>query len=394
MLVCTQRFGPERVPDQPQFAGRAAATPSGPPAETARADISDSSTTVLVIDYNVGDGGGAYEAMASQCLTTEFSLVKHSLDFRRWGALKYVAAPLEFGRINRLLRSLPGDSVVVKTFSAALVNPRNQPPNIVIVHHVDGNSTNWLYAACEHRLISRLKHATAVVVVSEYWKRRLALSLEVKNIHVIHNGFRTEEFSVLPHERDTFKSRYGLLGKPIVYLGAYQADKGVIEAAEALKDVDAHLVSSSHFNNGLPPGRLRCLHLGRRDYIRLLASSTVAIAMSQFAEGWCRSAHEAMLCGTPVVGSGYGGLSELLEGGRQIICPDFGSLRSVIEDLLHDAGKRAELGTRGREFARLFTYERFRSEWIHLVQNVRCQRTQPLSSNYDSGSSEVGYQTA
>ena len=348
------------------------------PREVAHGDVSASNGTVIVIDYNVGDGGGAYETMVSQCLAAEFPLVKHSLDFRKWGRLKYVAAPVEFARIRRLLNSLPCDSVVVKTFSAALVKPPKQPPNIVIVHHVDGNSTNWLYAACEHGLIRRLRHATGVVVVSEYWKRRLAQSLGVKNISVIYNGFRVEEFNIPLQEREAFKTEYGLLGKPILYLGTYQADKGVNEAVEALKDLDVHLVSSSHFDGWSPPSRLKCLHLTRRDYIRLLASSTVAIAMSQFAEGWCRSAHEAMLCATPVVGSGCGGLAELLEGGGQIICPDFGSLRCVIEGLLSDPDKREELGLRGLGFARLFTYERFQCEWIHLVRSVQCRRSQML----------------
>ena len=45
----------------------------------------------------------------------------------------------------------------------------------------------------------------------------------------------------------------------------------------------------------------------------LLQAASVAVTMSKFNEGWCRTAHEAMLCKTPVVGSGMGGMGELLE---------------------------------------------------------------------------------
>ena len=69
--------------------------------------------------------------------------------------------------------------------------------------------------------------------------------------------------------------------------------------------------------------------------------------MSKFQEGWCRTAHEAMLLKTPVVGSGFGGMSELLEGGGQIICDNFNDLKEKIEYLLgnHEARKIPDMET-------------------------------------------------
>ena len=92
--------------------------------------------------------------------------------------------------------------------------------------------------------------------------------------------------------------------------------------------------------------------------------------MSQFEEGWCRVAHEAMLCKTPVIGSGKGGMGELLEGGEQIICPDFKSLRNEVEFLLNNQEKRNQQGEYGYDFVKQFTSERFKESWKNLINEL------------------------
>ena len=59
------------------------------------------------------------------------------------------------------------------------------------------------------------------------------------------------------------------------------------------------------------------LSLNYKEYLCLLKASSVVVTMSKFKEGWCLTAHEAMLCKTPVIGSGKGGMRELLEGGNK-----------------------------------------------------------------------------
>jgi glycosyltransferase involved in cell wall biosynthesis len=92
--------------------------------------------------------------------------------------------------------------------------------------------------------------------------------------------------------------------------------------------------------------------------------------MSRFREGWCRTAHEAMLLGRPVVGSGTGGMGELLRGGHQVICPSHTQLRSHVEALLANPRLAGELGRQGQLFARRFDLKRFRSEWIELLSSL------------------------
>jgi glycosyltransferase involved in cell wall biosynthesis len=322
---------------------------------------------IVVVEYNVGDGGSAYEAMVAESLANAFTLLRHALDFRRWGSLKHVAAPIEFARARRFLMNCPEGSVVVKTFLAALLNSRRQPSSIVILHHF-GESDNWLYSLLEPYMLGQLRTANAVVVVSKYWENFL-LKQGLTNVHTIYNAFRVKEFEFAAEEIESFTRRFNLLGKPIIYMGNYGADKGVDETFEALKDLDVHLIASGHAGTKHNP--VKCCFLERRDYLRLLASSTLAVSMSQAAEGWCRSAHEAMLCGTPVLGSGLGGMEELLVSGGQVICRDFQSLRACVKELLGNKDRRAKLKRKGREFAAQFTQERFQREWIALVNEVR-----------------------
>ena len=65
--------------------------------------------------------------------------------------------------------------------------------------------------------------------------------------------------------------------------------------------------------------------------------------MSKFLEGWNRTAHEAMLCRTPVIGSGTGGMRELLLGGQQIICEDIKTLPEIVDYAIKNAFALGEI---------------------------------------------------
>ena len=57
---------------------------------------------------------------------------------------------------------------------------------------------------------------------------------------------------------------------------------------------------------------------------------------------WNRTAHEAMLVGTPVIGSGRAGMRELLEAGGQLICERFEDLRHALVRAEHQRHVRRE----------------------------------------------------
>ena len=96
--------------------------------------------------------------------------------------------------------------------------------------------------------------------------------------------------------------------------------------------------------------------------------------MSEFDEGWCRTAHEGMLTRTPVIGSGRGGMRELLVGGKQIITEEPRELRQAVLGYLRDPNRRAGAGQQGFDYAATFTFEQFQGAWRGCVDRaIRAQ---------------------
>ena len=119
--------------------------------------------------------------------------------------------------------------------------------------------------------------------------------------------FSHRNFVVSESEVRAIQEKYDLVGKKVIYIGNPLRKKGTDRVAAALKDRGYVLVATGISDVRLPALQLL---LQFREYAALLHSVGLAITMSQFNEGWCRQAHEAMLCGVPVIGSGMGGMRE------------------------------------------------------------------------------------
>jgi glycosyltransferase involved in cell wall biosynthesis len=157
--------------------------------------------------------------------------------------------------------------------------------------------------------------------------------------------------------------------RPLVYLGTCHPEKGVVIAHEKLRHRDYRFVVTG--GRPIPGFTVPRLELTGAEYAQVLAQSDVAVMMSTFPEGWCRAAAEAMALGTPVVGSGAGGMRELLEGGDQIICDSFADLDTAVEHALLHQG---ELGAKGRRFMSTFDAATFRQEWSELATALAGKR--------------------
>lgn len=260
----------------------------------------------------------------------------------------------------------------IRDFFSVLTMPidKTSGKNLVIVHHVGFFSfpilAKIIYFMFEKIYFHNLKKADAIVTVSEYWKNYF-IKKGYKNVFKAYNSFDLNEFDITSKEVEDFKQKYNLDKKPIIYLGNCQKAKGVVESYEALKDLDVHLVTSGEKKVEIPATNL---NLGHKDYLKLLKASSVVITMSQYGEGWCRTIHEAMLLKTPVIGSGFGGMGELLEGGSQAICPDFNNLKNKVQELLSDNSLRKKIGEMGYEYAKNFTNERFEKEWLYIIEKI------------------------
>jgi glycosyltransferase involved in cell wall biosynthesis len=83
------------------------------------------------------------------------------------------------------------------------------------------------------------------------------------------------------------------------------------------------------------------------------------------SEGWNRIAHEAMLCKVPVIGTGSGGMKELLEGGEQHISKNFEHLPDLVKNSLKN---KDELGQKGYQYASQFDMDYFQNSWKSLIE--------------------------
>jgi glycosyltransferase involved in cell wall biosynthesis len=307
-------------------------------------------------------GETIYGQMAQSILSQHFPLEVINVgveQFKKWDYPKI---------LSRLCRVSGEKGVWIRNFDSVITLPwdRTGGKNIVLIHHIDSSPQpihlKPLFKVLENLFYRHLQKVDGIVTVSKYWQNHF-VERGYPRVHLIYNAFAMDPFHFESEEIERFKKRYQIGGKPILYLGNCQRIKGVAEAYEQLKDLKVHLVTSGRREVHLP---ILNLDLNYREYLLLLKASSVVVTMSKFREGWGRTAHEAMLCKTPVIGSGLGGMKELLEGGNQIVCEDWRELREkVIFALNHP-----ERGENGYAFARQFTDERFNAEWLSLIEKI------------------------
>lgn len=314
-------------------------------------------------------GGVVYAEKVREVLSRnfDFSLENIEAKYLKWRYLKPIEWFFNIFKIKEKKDLWIRDS---EFSSVTLPLEKRRGKNMVLVYHVDFSTfplflKPWLFMI-ENLFYASLKKADVIVTISEYWKNYF-LEKGYKNVQKIYYGFDLDKFNVSDSEVSDFKKRFNLEGKNIIYLGNCQKAKGVEEAYRVLKDLDAILVTS-----GEPLVKIPALNLNLkyRDYLCLLKASSAVVTMSKFREGWCITAQEAMFLKTPVVGSGLGGMKELLEGGGQIVCQDFNSLREKVEHILNNPETGKKMGESGREFAVKFTVEKFNKDWLNLVKNI------------------------
>ena len=271
--------------------------------------------------------------------------------------------------LYRLSKLKVSKDIFIRDFYSSAVMGKTSGRNVSVIHHIDSSQKKhpFLNKLLEKKFYMNLNQIDTFVTVSEYWKRYLE-EMGHGDVRVVYNGFNLRDFEISDEKVERFKKKYGLSGKPIIYLGNCQPGKGVVEAYRELKDRDAFLITSGEEKVKIPAMNLNLYY---KEYLTLLKASSVVVAMSKFKEGWNRTTHEAMLCKTPVIGSGLGGMRELLEGGKQIICGDVSKLNYLVDVAIEN---QKELGEKGYEFAKGFTIERFEKGLENLLNNQNNKR--------------------
>ncbi|MBI2053768.1 MAG: glycosyltransferase [Candidatus Staskawiczbacteria bacterium] len=315
-------------------------------------------------------GGVIHRSYVREELAKEFELEFFNLEPKHLKRFRY----LKFLESFYYILSLEGEKDLwVRGFfeTVFMRTKKTKGRNLVWIHHLDFSgypvfSRPFLNFLNKFFFFKNLKKADFIVTISEYWRKYFE-DLGHKNVYKIYGGFELEKYDISDGEAEEFKKEHNLEGKPIIYLGNCQKGKGVVESYLALKDLDAFLVTSGEKRADIPALNF---NLEYRDYLKLLKASSIVLTMSKFKEGWCRTAHEAMLLKTPVVGSGSGGMGELLERGGQIVCKDFGKLKEKAEYLLLNPAAGKEIGEKGYQFAKDFSIEKTQKNWVELINRI------------------------
>ena len=321
------------------------------------------------------DGGIVYNEQARKALSKFFDLDLVVCESKYFRKIRYLKIPESLFYLWKLKGEK--DLWIRDFYSTVAFRPKKtKGKNLLIIPHLDFSgfpliARPFLNFFKNVFFFHNLKKMDAILTVSEYWKQYF-LKKGCQNVYKIYNSFDLSDFNVSDEDVSDFKKKYKLQNKPIVYLGNCQKAKGVKESFKALKGLDVHFLTSGERKVKIPALNL---NLSDRDYLTLLKASSVVIAMSKFKEGWCRTAHEAMLSKTSVIGSGRGGMRELLEGGKQIVCSDFKNLKERVQDWLDNPRLREKMGQNGYNFAKNFTPEKFESEWLNLINDINFLKT-------------------
>jgi len=258
-------------------------------------------------------GGSAYNRLAYQVLSRSRIIRKKEIltNFRARGHtyLRYLL-------VNGLCSSTSNDIDIMDYNIASYASSKMRGKRIVIFFHFDLKSTsqkrklNFFFK----KFLKNSRNAL-VVVISNYWKNYL-LNFNIKNLKVIYNAFDPDVY-VCKTTISEFNEKFKLANKPIIYIGKNDIakTKNTFNLLSKLKD-RYNIITTGAYKEFDGP---IFLNLDFQSYVDLLYHSSLTVLLTPFSEGWSRIAHESILCGTPVIGNGAGGMSELLAMSHQRI---------------------------------------------------------------------------
>jgi N-acetyl-alpha-D-glucosaminyl L-malate synthase BshA len=259
---------------------------------------------------------------------------------------------------------------------------RSAPKLVTTLHGTDITlvGSDPSYAPLTEFVIAQ---SDAVTAVSRDLAQRTQATFPAlrREVHVIHNFVDTLAFRPSDPER-------AHVTPTVVHVSNFRPVKRVpwlIECfAQAARDIEARLVLVGD-GPQMPAARAkvrecglgeRVIFLGERDALPQLLSEADVFALSSSEESFGLSALEAMACGTAVVATRVGGVSEVFEHEREgLLCDvdDREGFARHLRQLLTDRSLAQRLGSAGRlravnEFERHAVVARYEALYRQLLK--------------------------
>ena len=241
---------------------------------------------------------------------------------------------------------------------------------ICIIHHYDPTpfrGLRQLYAKLAYCLVKHQKERIDCVITgAKVWKRFFERQ-GFKKVLIIQSAFYVDEMLRVVKDGGGKKllKQHNLATDRYIYLGTFNPSKGQNLTAQEISDLGYTLVATNpRANTKVSCGQVKVISASFAEYNHLLKNARLAIAMSTFKEGWCRVLHEAAIHGTPILGSGLGGMRELLK--LSMTRPSsFKSLRGDVIERLSQPKLSDEII---KNFTG-FTSEKFKKEWLKVISD-------------------------
>jgi len=325
----------------------------------------------IIQNYGSASGGSAYEQMVAKAAQNIGEVIPIILKRRQW-------LPSYFANMLLGQKITQDPNILILTLNAAVGlnwKKHQHQKKILIWHHYDplattNNNTQraFLYNQLYKKVLKNASKIDVLVVVGEYWRSFFA-KYNFPQIKVIYNAFDLDFINNVKNTINTtaIRKKIGIKkNQRLIYIGQLQKMKSADRIWTALKHrEDLFLIGSGQKNIELP---IYHFSGNYKDYLTMLGTCDVALSMSQMYEGWNRTAHEAMLMGTPVIGNAIGNSGELLCGAKQKICHNFNNLPIVIEEVLKNKNilSKSALSYAQQE---KFTQPFFKNQWESLIKD-------------------------
>lgn len=312
-------------------------------------------------------GGRAYLRMVHE-IASRVGRVELVPDFKRTYTTRYGRKMRHLSRMASVVTACrrKGSVYIWDDMSVLWFDDHMLARTVFILHHVeplqfDSNPLEpWLW----QRMFAVLNRCRAVVCVSPFWRRFLAL----KGIRsrIIFNSFDLAEIvQARLTDKLELRDRFRLpSGKTVVYLGKAVHWKGVERVAAVLgAESDLHLVTSGSRTVSVATDHRELYHYS--DYLKLVRACDVGVFAPVLHEGWSRCAAESILVGLPCLMNSAAGLGDLARLTSQP--------RARIHSLADDVRARAADGVdTDAAFAVLSRFDRayFAQEWESLIDEV------------------------
>jgi len=194
------------------------------------------------------------------------------------------------------------------------------------------------------------KYVSQYIALTEFSASRMVLGGVKEDLLTIKPNF-------LPLSPEPGKGE----GNYAVYVGRLSQEKGVRTLIEAWKNINMKLkvIGDGPLMDelkSLPEKTLQniefCGYLDRKTIINIVKDATFQLVPSEWYEGFPMVLLEAFSCGTPVVGSDIGSISEIVVNGETGVKFEPGnatSLKNTINELLSNPQKLTNMRTTSRQ---------------------------------------------